>query len=328
MLRAVVSLALIAIIVRKVHWRELAGVLSRVDLSWAAAGCGLTAVVIAGLALRWQLLLRQQALHFPFPTIFSLTWAGQFFNSVLPGSTGGDLVKIYQLCRLAPTRKAAAVGTILTDRLSALFALLVLAAIGFVLEPAPLRLLLGDRVSARSAVWLAVGGGAVGFVSLWLVLRLGRGAAWFGRVERVLDAVRTHLASGPRLVLVGALALAIHLANFSAIYLFARALDIAITYREVLLMMPVILFVVLIPVTINGHGLRELLLIGYFSYMAVNVVGRPEIRVEETAVALSLLALANDLLWSVPGGIWYALRFQSRAVPGSEADGNAAGAAG
>ena len=327
-LRALISLALIALVVRKVNWRDLGGVLSRVDPGWAVAGWALSSLVLAGLAVRWHMLLRQQGLNFPFPTIFALTWAGQFFNSILPGSTGGDLVKIYQLCRLAPTRKAAAVATILTDRLSTLFALLVLATLGFILEPAPLRLIVGDRVSARNAVWLALAAAAVGILSVWLLLRFARGAAWLGRIQRVLAGVTTHLVSRRRLMLVAALAFGIHVTNFSVIYFFARALNIAITYREVLLMMPVILFVVLIPVTINGHGLRELLLIGYFSYMGITVAGHPEIRVEDTAVALSLLAVANDLLWTLPGGVWYALRFQGRVTPEAESGGNAAGVVG
>ena len=81
--------------------------LTRLHVGWAVAGWALSSLMIVGLAVRWRIFLRQQNIALPFLTIFSLTWAGQFFNSILPGSTGGDVVKIYQLCRLAPDRKAA-----------------------------------------------------------------------------------------------------------------------------------------------------------------------------------------------------------------------------
>src|SRR3712207_9577460 len=65
---------------------------------------------------RWEIFLQQQKLALPFGTTLALTWAGQFFNSCLPGSTGGDLVKIFQLCRFWPQRKAAAASTVVADR--------------------------------------------------------------------------------------------------------------------------------------------------------------------------------------------------------------------
>lgn len=108
------------------------------------------------------------------------------------------------------------------------------------------------------------------------------------------------------------LAFAIHLLNFLTIYLFARALHIPISYGQVLLMMPVVLFLVLLPVTINGHGLREVLLIGYFGYLGITAAGTSGAQVRETAVALSLLAVANDLFWSAPGGLIYLIYFGNR----------------
>ena len=98
-----------------------------------------------------------------------------------------------------------------------------------------------------------------------------------------------------------------HILNFSIVYAFARSLEIGLTYGQVLLMMPVILFIVMIPITINGHGLRELLLIGYFGAMGVAIAGHSDLKVQDTAVALSLLTVGNDLFWSLPGGLWYLL---------------------
>lgn len=311
-LRCLFSAALIAFIARKVNWGDLASILSTIDWRWALAGSSLTAAVIAGLALRWKIFLRQQRIELPFQTVLSLTWAGQFFNSVLPGSTGGDVFKIYQLCRQVPDRKAAAAATVFVDRFSALIALLALAGIAFFLEPVPLRAFGLPRVGQRNFM-LGIGLLAAGVAATWLLLRRPMFSLVIGRVRRTLSAVAESFTLSGEVVLALALAFAIHLLNFLAIYLFGRALDIGITYPQVLLMMPIVLLLVMLPVTVNGHGLRELLLIAYFSQLAVRIHGRTDVGYQDAAVALSVLMVANDLLWSLPGGVKYLTRSRSVA---------------
>jgi uncharacterized membrane protein YbhN (UPF0104 family) len=301
-------------VLRKVDWRSLGALLGQVDWHWAATGFGLTFGIILLLAFRWTLFLKQQQFEVRFATIFGLTWAGQFFNSILPGSTGGDIVKIYQLCRRFPESKAAVAASVLADRLTALIILVGFAGLGFVLEPAPLQLLLGGRVSGLSIVktgvmLVIVGTGGASLV--WLILRRTR---FIAPIRRVLTAVRQSFVFNTRFIVALASALALHVLNFSIVFVFAHSLGLTITYGQVLLMMPVILFLVMIPVTINGHGLREMLLIGYFTVLGITAAGRPYLKMQEIAVALSLLSVANDLLWSLPGGIWYLINFRTPAT--------------
>ena len=297
-------------ICRKLDWAGLGAVFGHLDFRWAAAGSASTFTMIALLALRWRSFLNQQSIRLPYQTTLSLTWTGQFFNSILPGSTGGDVVKLIQICRLVPDRKAAAASTVLLDRLSALIALLALALGAIVVDPRPLALV------APNILLLAIGlVGVAGSVALWLVYRMRKRFAFQGRLGRMLEAARGSLVFNGQLLSAFALAFTIHLLNFFAIYLFARALGIPISYSQVLCMMPVVLFLIMIPVTINGHGLREVLLIAYFGYMRIAVAGYP---VRETAVALSLLTVANDLLWSLPGGLWYLLRWQRTPLPSAD----------
>jgi glycosyltransferase 2 family protein len=298
---------------RKVNWGDLGRILSQLDFRWAFAGWLLTLGMILLLALRWQLFLAQQRLEVPFGRLFVLTWAGQFFNSILPGSTGGDVVKIYQLCRMAPERKAAAAASVFADRLSALLALLLLVTIGFALEPAPLRLLLRERLGGQwTILCVAIVLIAVAGLVLW---RLLRSPLWVARIQRLIAAVKECFRWNRKLGFALVLAFVLHWLNFSIVFAFARSLGIGITYGQVLFMMPVILFLVMIPITINGHGLREWLFIGYFVSMGVTIIGHPEIRVQDTVVALSVVVVANDLMWSLPGGVWYLLVF--RAPPTS-----------
>jgi glycosyltransferase 2 family protein len=297
-------------VLRKVSWRALGTILERVDFRWVLSGWALTFLVIAILAFRWNLFLRQQEVDVPFSEIFRLTWAGQFFNSILPGSTGGDVVKIYQLCRLLPEKKAAVAASVLADRLTALVILVGLAGASFLLKPIPLELVSHGGIGPQSIILVVAGLLVAGAVVGWLLWLFLRRTGFAARIHRVLAGIRQCLSLNVRLLAAFALALVLHLLNFSIVFLFARSLGLTITYGQTLLMMPVILFLVMAPVTINGHGLREVLLIAYLGAMNITIARHPEFKTFDTAVALSLLTVANDLTWSLPGGAWYLLRLR------------------
>jgi uncharacterized protein (TIRG00374 family) len=293
-----------------VDWRALAAILAHLDARWALPSWALGLFLIAGLAFRWQLFLQQQGIQLPFITVFSLTWAGQFFNSILPGATGGDVVKIYQLCRLVPDRKAAAAATVFVDRLSALLALLVLAGIALVIDPVPLRILSAQSVSTRTLEWLLILL-LIGALAASISFRVIRPTLWGGRLIRTLAAAKSHLSLNRKVLAALSLAFALHLLNFLIAYLFAKALGISVTYIQIAIIVPIVMLLIMFPATINGHGLRELLLIAFFTQMGITIGRSGGSGVREIAIAFSLVLVANDLLWSIPGGIWYMARFKA-----------------
>lgn len=305
LLRCVVSVALIALVVRKANWVLLGSILRQADMRLVLVGSLCTLPLIAMLALRWRMFLRQQQLDVPFTTVFPLTWAGQFFNSVLPGSTGGDVVKIIQICRLLPDRKASATATVFVDRVSALVALLVLAGTALPFVSIPHLAFVSWKISIPTLVLfagLALGGAWLGG---WLAVRFLQSTPWLGRIQRMLAAAFSSFRFNLNLIGALALSFAIHLWNFLIVFLFARSLGVAISYTQVLLIMPIVLLLVMIPVTVNGHGLREVLLIHFFKDLHIGLTSVSDARVNETVVALSVLLITNDLLWSLPGGVWF-----------------------
>jgi uncharacterized membrane protein YbhN (UPF0104 family) len=77
---------------------------------------------------RWYLLVR--ALDLPIRVRDALRYGmiGIFFNTFLPGSVGGDIIKAAALAR-TQSRRTAAVATVLMDRIIALWALIWLVAL-------------------------------------------------------------------------------------------------------------------------------------------------------------------------------------------------------
>jgi uncharacterized protein (TIRG00374 family) len=86
-----------------------------------------TAAVLLTL-VRWYILVRAQDLPFTLSGALRIGLVGFFFNSVLPGSVGGDIIKAAALAR-EQSRRTVAVATVLMDRGIALWGLIWFVAL-------------------------------------------------------------------------------------------------------------------------------------------------------------------------------------------------------
>jgi glycosyltransferase 2 family protein len=99
------------------------------DWGLVAAAAALMVGVLSLQFLRWYLLVNAVGLHFSKVNALRLGLVGYFYNSFLPGSIGGDVVKAYFIAKDHPTRKPVAVATVLIDRLLGLFGLVLLTSL-------------------------------------------------------------------------------------------------------------------------------------------------------------------------------------------------------
>ena len=95
-----------------------------------------------------------------------LTFIGHFYNLLVPGRFGGEVVKSVRLAQLGIAPSAAAMSVV-ADRVTGLLALLTLGAIGILLAPPS-----GPGVPDLG-IWLVAG--VVLLLGLTLVLLTGRG---------------------------------------------------------------------------------------------------------------------------------------------------------
>lgn len=77
---------------------------------------------------RWYVLVRALDLPFTLGAAFRLGLVGTCYNVFLPGAVGGDFVKAYYIAHGQPGRRAAAVATVVIDRVIGLFGLLWFSA--------------------------------------------------------------------------------------------------------------------------------------------------------------------------------------------------------
>jgi uncharacterized protein (TIRG00374 family) len=153
-----------------------------------AFGFGFGAIVLT--FLRWYVLVRAQDLPFTVPDALRLGFIGFFFNSVMPGSVGGDIIKAAFLAREKKDRKTIAVSTVIMDRAIALWALVWFVAIcGLIFWAAGL---LEGTGAHQSVVIVKIALLVVGITfTAWMLLGLlppWRAEKFAGRLSRIPKA--------------------------------------------------------------------------------------------------------------------------------------------
>ena len=104
----------------------MAAALNAADWRWI-----MLAIVAAGVCeffgiLRWQLFLRMLHIELPLRETTNLFFIGAFFNQFLPGTTGGDVVRVIFLMQDHPENKTEGFLSVAVDRLLAVLVLVIM----------------------------------------------------------------------------------------------------------------------------------------------------------------------------------------------------------
>ncbi|MFL6196105.1 MAG: lysylphosphatidylglycerol synthase transmembrane domain-containing protein [Thermoanaerobaculia bacterium] len=273
--RLAVSAALIAWILLRTPFREVAAAFLSADLRFVLAALALVPFGYLASVSRWRLLIRAQGGDAGLPYLVRSFFVGVFFNNFLPSTIGGDTVRAIDTAR-AGTGRPRAVAVIFTDRFVGLLALMLLALGG---------VLVSGRLTQRvPALYAWVIGGAAAMALLAVVLLRSK------RFE-ALRAFRP-----PVLAAAFGWSLFLQLLVVLNGWFLARALHVPIPLPYFFLIVPLALFVMMLPVSINAIGVRENVWAFFFAAFGVAAA---------KGVALAWLDYGLVLLQAVIGGILY-----------------------
>ncbi|MCX6356433.1 MAG: lysylphosphatidylglycerol synthase transmembrane domain-containing protein, partial [Candidatus Aureabacteria bacterium] len=91
-------------------------------------------------ARRWQILARVQGIAARYAELIEYCFIGLFFNNILLGSMGGDVLKAYYLARAVPARREGAVISVVADRSVGFLSFFVIGLVGLLLNRGDARL--------------------------------------------------------------------------------------------------------------------------------------------------------------------------------------------
>ncbi|MDT8445528.1 MAG: lysylphosphatidylglycerol synthase transmembrane domain-containing protein [bacterium] len=214
--------------------------------------------------LRWRFFLKPLGLEQNFWRLQRVTWVGFFFNTVLPGAVTGDLVKaMYVIQPGVAGQKTCAATSLVLDRFTGLFGLIIMAAGALTLHPSWLTQ--GSNMSGLAWSVLVLFGGTLLFYGLVLwrfeegrdpVLRLFSKLPLGERLARIYSTFKSY-ENHPG-ILAGTLGLtvAIHSLIAGYFYLVAHALGLqGASFFDQILIMPLGLITTALPISPGGLGL-------------------------------------------------------------------------
>lgn len=263
LVRLVVSVSILAVILRSIDVQQAWQVGSRASPGWLLCALLMQFGSTAVSAYRWQLIMRNLGFGQTFPFYWNSYFKGMFFNQGLPTSIGGDAIKVLDVARRG-FRKRDALAGVAIDRITGLGALLVLTLIAHLINPD----LLPEQIY-RPILWLL----AAGLLGVFSLCFLGR-LAWIASYprlsilkvlsDRLLQAVSLH-----RLLLLGS-SLLVPLLAMLAFFATGRALGLQYDLVTYFAIVPPALVLTVIPVSIAGWGVREGALVGLFSMIGAD----------------------------------------------------------
>lgn len=132
---------------------------------------------------RWRRILQTQNFRLSTFETMRLTMIGGFFNFVIPGGVGGDVVKGYYVAQNHPENKMSAVITIAIDRLLGLFSMVLMALLVMIYD---LQLVLSKpELKVIGASLLLI----FSFFMLFWVSIFSRRISSLGIIEKILQAL-------------------------------------------------------------------------------------------------------------------------------------------
>ncbi len=303
LLKLIFSLSILAyILTAKTSFPAIGTVLRQVSIVWLAVAFSLHAFGLFASAYRWQILARAQADEIPLAFLAKSYLVGTFFNNFLPTRFGGDIVRIWDGSRYSKSLiKSSAI--VMVERFTGIIILFLFAVVASLF-----RL---DMARHIPVIWASLLLGLLGLfviavfflpVSKRLLSSL-RGPSFIEKAKGKIIFLREtilHYRTQKRPFLQATFwALLLQLNVILYYFLIGKALHLHIDVVDYFVFIPIYLIIQIIPITINGLGLREGTSIEIFKFYGIP---------PQAAVSFSLIDFAFNLILGLIGGIIYVSR--------------------
>ena len=300
--RLAVTLGLLGVVFYRIDAGEFLRVVASASIALLLGAALIQVGSIFLSALRWRVILKNFDVQIDYDPLARITFIGFFFNLFLPSGIGGDFFRAYYLGQRVGRGMSTTLTTTILERSAGLCALLIIGLAASALTPLKFG---GVRLLFVFLIILSLF--ILGNLLLfhpWTHRLLTRFLSRWKRdgLEEKMDLVAKglrQLRRNPSAV-VQAVAVSL-LVQFLAVviaWVAATSIGLKAPFPVFLTFIPLINLTIMIPITINGLGLRESLYAVLFQQIGV---------ANEMSVSLSLLTFAVFLLAGLPGAVLYHL---------------------
>jgi glycosyltransferase 2 family protein len=248
---------------------------------------------------RWRLLMRPLMQVPTFNNLLGIYWIGLFFNLAFPTVIGGDVVKMYYAGKSSKAYAQSFAATFL-DRDAGMFAMMIIACC--VLPAYPV---LVPGIPIAIIVWSVFAAFIIGNIAIFTpschrILTRALNRLGMSRIAHKIDLISNAFQILGKHSTTLLLSLLISFINqalvITATWILALCLRIDVSISYFMIFVPVITLISMIPVSLNGMGLREYAFKSIFTSIGV---------LPASCIALGLLTSIIIILSSLPGFVVY-----------------------
>lgn len=308
LIKSFISIALIFWILQKTDLREIIETIGSANIKILLLAYLMVFIGHFLSVLRWRVLLEAQGSKISVATLFYSYMVGLFFNNLLPSTIGGDAYRAYDTWKIGKTKEKA-VAVIMVDRFLGLLALFLFSSIAIIfLDNLP-------EAFEFLYFWLALAGIGVGLVLCMFLFSKEQILYFFHYLplsffrffpKKILETFEKigknflrFISTKKMLFMALVLSVLLQINVVIHYYIITTALGLDLPFGSFFLVIPLSLFIMMIPISINGIGIRE----GIFAFFFVTLGAT-----EADAVALAWIAYGFIIVQGILGGIIYSLR--------------------
>jgi uncharacterized protein (TIRG00374 family) len=258
---------------------------------------------------RWERLLRAVDVHMGLGRAFVINMVGAFYNTFMPGSTGGDVLKAWYAAKQTEHHKMHAVVSVVLDRIIGLLALVmvggVMASLQYLRDPnlsnptsrvcfQVALLCAAIMASVVLAIPIMFNPTIRSYLGFDFILdRLPATARH--HFERAREVLRIYRANRGLLLWALFITIPVHVTVVLSALVCGRAFGLEIQPWYYFTIVPVIVLAGSIPISPQGAGVMEITAIQLTKTQGTSVT---------QAVALTLCIRVVQILWNLSGGIF------------------------
>jgi glycosyltransferase 2 family protein len=311
LLKLIISTCLMIWLLQMIEWEQALQVIQEGSLFYLVAAFLAIQLTVFTSVWKWKLLVdsaikKLECHQLSLSKLARLYYIGLFFNNFLPGSVGGDVVRVFHLGRIVGVTPAAT--SVAVERLTSGVALVgIVLFASFSMENVRPFLLSVYLVTALIAVliiaivyWVKKGERGQGnikqttfsFKKLNVIVHKGKKALY--SMRDIAEDYRGESWKWWLFIAVFSLFFQMGLAWINQ--LLFLSLGIEVPWIDLLVIITLISVITMLPVSLNGLGVREGSYVFFFKQLGIPV---------EIAVSVSLLFFFLVSISSLAGGLFW-----------------------
>ena len=295
-LKAVISIGGLIYIFYKVPFADVCGHWTVQALPWIALilFCTLFSMFIQ--ANRWRGLLLEEGKKIKFRTFYAYIALGYFFNNLLPSGFGGDAVKTIAFGRRFGNM-ANSVAAVAISRVMGLLAMFLcfFATLPFVVARYDIPAIYTGAVCAVALLSAFIIVGGLFSDKIKIPASVLSRVPFFAKLQ---DAFSIYRGYKKAFLLSGLDSIWLQISSIAIHYAYFQAVGVPVDLATITVFMTITITVSMLPISINGIGLREGVNVSLFT----GLLGIPA----DTVLAAALLGYIPMLFQAIQGAIVFA----------------------